>query len=197
MTLPLPSVYAFHIGIVVRDLDATTRLYSEMLGVTRWFCWENDRPGLPTNPETAGQHGSVRVAYGRAPGQTLELFQPLAGTTIWSNFLRDRGEGVQHLGLWTRDLAATLEAAVARGGTIVHAYLREGVSSVQLSPGTAEGELLPMLDATQLGYAQMPHAGGILWEFMGSGGPERMRARLGDRILDVLELPPWPDGGRS
>jgi len=43
----------------------------------------------------------------------------------------------------------------------------------------------------------VPNAGGILWEFMGSGGPERMRGRIGGQMLDVLELPPWVGGSRS
>jgi catechol 2,3-dioxygenase-like lactoylglutathione lyase family enzyme len=197
MTVLMPSVYAFHIGIVVHDLDATTRLYSELLGVTRWHYWENDREGLPTNPDTAGQRGAIRVAYGRLPGQTIELFQPLGGTTIWSNFLRNHGQGVQHIGFWTRDLAATLGAAVARGGKVVHAYLRDGVSAVQISPSTPDADLLPLLDATQLGYVDVPNAGGVLWEFMGSGGPQRMRDRMGESLLDVLELPPWLETGQS
>lgn len=197
MTVSLPGVHAFHIGLVVRDLDATTRLYSEMLGVPRWHCWENEREGLPTNADTAGQRGKIRVAYGRLPGQTIELFQPLGGTTIWSNFLRDRGEGVQHIGFWAQDLEATLQAAVARGGKIVHAYFRDGIGSVQISPSTPEAELLPLLDATQLGYAQLPNAGGVLWEFMGSGGPDRMRERFGDAILDFMEMPPWLGAGQS
>lgn len=191
MTAPMTEVFAFHIGIVVRDIEATSALYTELLGVPRWHTWINDREGLPTNPDTAGQRGVVRVAYGRAPGQTIELLQPIEGTTLWGNFLRDHGEGVQHIGFWTRDLPATLERAMAHGATVVQGFLRGGFASAQLSPSSPAGAILPFLDPEQLAYTQLAGAGGVLIEFMGSGGPERLRERIGEDILNILSLPPW------
>jgi catechol 2,3-dioxygenase-like lactoylglutathione lyase family enzyme len=196
MTVPTSEVFAFHIGLVVRDIETTSAVYSELLGVKQWHTWLNDREGLPTNPETAGQRGTVRAAYGRAPGQTIELLQPIDGTTIWSNFLRDHGEGVQHIGFWTRDLPAALEKAIAFGAKIVQGFMREGTASVQLSPSSAPDAILPFLDPEQLAYTQLT-SGGVLIEFMGSGGPQRMRERIGDDIANVLSMPPWIEESRS
>jgi len=91
VTASAESIFTYHIGIVVRDIDATMACYRDLLQVPRWHTWEVERVGLPTNPATAGRRGRIRIAYGRAPGQTIELLQPLEGETIWSAFLRDHG----------------------------------------------------------------------------------------------------------
>lgn len=196
MTIPADEVFAYHIGIVVRSIEETGALYKDLLGVTEWHSWEVERDGLPTNPATAGKHGRIRIAYGRAPGQTIELLQPLDGTTIWSEFLRERGEGVQHIGVWTPDLPGALAEALARGGRVIHGMLRDGAGSVQLSTASPHEALLPALDPDQLAYV-VPQAGGVQIEYVGPGGPARMRETIGAEFDKIITSPPWVAASRS
>jgi hypothetical protein len=190
MTIPADQVFAYHIGIVVRSIEETGSIYKALLGVSEWHSWEVEREGLPVNPTTAGKRGRVRIAYGRAPGQTIELLEPVSGTTIWSEFLRERGEGVQHIGVWTPNLTGALNEALDRGATIMHGMLREGMASVQLSNVSPRQDILSILDPDQLAYVQ-PTAGGVQIEYVGPGGPDRMRATIGDSFDEIIAAPPW------
>jgi hypothetical protein len=190
MSVPTEQVFAYHIGIVVRDIEAVSACYSELLRVPKWHSWEVEREGLPTNAATAGRKGSVRIAYGRAPGQTIELLQPLAGASIWSEFLREHGEGVQHIGLWTPDLAASVAGAVARGAKVTHGMLGSTGGSVQLTASTPQEAIAGALDPDQLAYL-LPTVGGVQIEYVGPGGPARMRQTIGADFDNVVTAPPW------
>jgi len=190
MTASAENVFAYHIGIVVRDIEPVSRLYTELLGVPRWHTWDVERDGLPTNPATSGKRGSIRIAYGHAPGQTIELLQPLGGTTIWSEHLREHGEGVQHLGVWTPDLAGAVGEALARGARVTHGMLGAGGGTVQLSATSPARDIVRALDPDQLAYV-LPLSGGVQIEYVGPGGPARMRQTIGDDYDNVITSPPW------
>jgi catechol 2,3-dioxygenase-like lactoylglutathione lyase family enzyme len=190
MTASAENVFAYHIGIVVRDIEPVSRLYTELLGVPRWHTWEVERDGLPTNPATAGKHGSIRIAYGHAPGQTIELLQPLSGTSVWSEFLRERGEGIQHIGVWTADLAAAVAEGLARGGRVIHGVLGGAAGAVQLSVASPAVDIVRALDPQQLAYIQ-PGAGGVAIEYVGPAVAANMRRTIGDDYDNVITSAPW------
>jgi catechol 2,3-dioxygenase-like lactoylglutathione lyase family enzyme len=190
MTIPAEKVCAYHIGIIVRSIEETGAIYRDLLGAGEWHSWEVEREGLPVNPATAGKRGRVRIAYGRAPGQTIELLQPLDGTTIWSEYLREHGEGVQHIGVWTPDLPGAITEALSRGAKVTHGMLREGLVSVQLTSASPREDLLAVLDPEQIAYVQ-PAAGGVQIEYVGPAMPARMRENIGEAFAEVIALPPW------
>jgi methylmalonyl-CoA/ethylmalonyl-CoA epimerase len=190
MTAIADSVFAYHIGIVVREIEPVSALYTRLLGVSRWHTWDVEREGVPTNPATAGRTGSVRIAYGRAPGQTIELLQPLSGTSVWSEFLREHGEGIQHIGLWTSDLAGAISEGLANGGRVIHGMLRGDIGAVQLSIASPPEAIVQALDPDQIAYIQ-PTSGGVAIEYVGPGGLTRMRGAIGDDFDNVITSPPW------
>ena len=190
MTASTDSIFAYHIGIVVRDIEATRARYTEFLHVPRWHTWDVERAGLPTNPATAGHRGRTRISYGRTPGQTIELIQPVDGESIWSVFLRDHGEGVQHLGVWTPDLPAAVAGALTRGAAITHAILKDEGATVQVSASSPPDALIRAIDPDQIAYIE-PGLGGMQIEFVGPGGPNRMRAIMGEDFDNVIASPPW------
>jgi catechol 2,3-dioxygenase-like lactoylglutathione lyase family enzyme len=76
MTISQSKMFAYHLGIVVHDLDAACACYTELLGVPGWHRSDVERPGIPVNPNTAGGRGTLHIAFGRLPGMTFELIYP-------------------------------------------------------------------------------------------------------------------------
>jgi len=87
-----------HVCIAVRDLERTARRFSEKFGIG---------PFTTRTQHTPQRHGEVRgkpaeytlkFGYARAGSIIIELVQPLAGETVYDEFLAQRGEGVHHIG---------------------------------------------------------------------------------------------------
>jgi catechol 2,3-dioxygenase-like lactoylglutathione lyase family enzyme len=94
--------------VVVRDLDAAVRRYEEY-GFGPWFLFRHDaiRAEVAGEPRVYG----LRVALTRLDdGCQWELIQPLDDQSIFSAFLRDHGEGVQHVAFEVDDVPATISA---------------------------------------------------------------------------------------
>jgi len=112
---PLPGLSVDQVGIVVRDLNRAMELYSSLFRtVGRWQGWTYG-PKLMTSSTFRGQPGvfSMRLALAGSSPQ-IELIEPLAGPSIYHEWLRERGEGLHHLGCRVRSLedgVANLKAA--------------------------------------------------------------------------------------
>lgn len=188
MTAIAEKLFAYHIGIIVRDMEAAQSRWEKLFGPLEWFTWESSRPPRPFLNEP--DESRLRVSYGRLPGQTIELIQPLAGLSTHSRFLRDRGEGVQHLGLWVPDLAAATRDAVDRGARITLASLcDDGTGVVRVQPSDDQHELLDLLAPASAAYVD---AGlGIEIEFIGPLSYAAISERLGDAFDRLVPSPPW------
>jgi catechol 2,3-dioxygenase-like lactoylglutathione lyase family enzyme len=180
-------MFAYHLGIVVRDLDAACARYAELLGVPEWHRSEVERPGVPVNPNTAGGRGTLHIAFGRVPGMTFELIQP-EGAIEHKVFLDARGEGVQHIGIWTPDVQAAVREAVAKGCRVTHAALTQDVATINLTPASPPDAIVPFLG--NLGYVD-PGVGGFQIEFVGVVTAERHRAMFSEITEEPVPLPPW------
>jgi catechol 2,3-dioxygenase-like lactoylglutathione lyase family enzyme len=191
MTAPETRMFAYHLGIVVRDLDAACARYAELLGVPEWHRSEVERPGLPVNPKTAGGKGTLRIAFGRVPGMTFELIQP-EGQVEHRVFLDERGEGVQHVGVWTPDVPAAVREAVAKGCRVTHAALNQDVATITLTPQSPPDAIVPFLG--NLGYVD-PGLGGFQIEFVGVANAERHREMFKEITEEQIPLPPWYQAG--
>jgi catechol 2,3-dioxygenase-like lactoylglutathione lyase family enzyme len=187
MTATGSQIFAYHIGIVVRDIEDACARYQDLLGVREWHRVEMERPGLPTNPKTAGGYGYQHIAYGRLPGATFELIQP-EGKSVFSVFLKERGEGIQHIGVWTPDVQAAVREAIARGCVVTHAALTDDVSSVQLTTASPPDAIVPYL--AHLAYVD-PGFGGFQIEYVGDVRVEWLRGLFTSESDDPITPPPW------
>jgi len=109
------------IGIVVRDFEKTSKFLTEKFGIGPF-------------PSIEAEHGSAKLKIGllHLGGVQIELIQVLEGESIHSRFLRERGEGLHHLGFFVKNLDEALKVMeergvkVAEGGEILgvkYAYL--------------------------------------------------------------------------
>jgi methylmalonyl-CoA/ethylmalonyl-CoA epimerase len=116
ITAPTGDLVAYHVGIVVCDLQAVADRYQRILGVDRWRMHELATVKVPWDARSTDAR--LRVAFGRGAGLTFELIQVLEGRTPHLDFLDKHGDGVQHIGFWTSDVRAVVERAVKEGGRV-------------------------------------------------------------------------------
>jgi hypothetical protein len=106
------------IGVVVKDLDQTIKVLSEVFGMG---------PFRSIEFPPAGRSDILRFYYGQ-PGTftarlgftelgpvELELIQPVSGESIWADFLRERGEGIHHIRFNTFDLQPVMDHLAGHG----------------------------------------------------------------------------------
>jgi catechol 2,3-dioxygenase-like lactoylglutathione lyase family enzyme len=190
MTTPEAKMYAYHLGIVVRDLEAACERYTELLGVPEWHQSEVERPGVPVNPNTAGGKGTLHIAFGRMPGMTFELIQP-EGQIEHRFWLDAHSEGLQHIGVWTPDVQAAVREAVAKGCKVTHGALNQDVATISIRPDSPADAIVPFLG--NLGYVD-PGMGGFQIEFVGVVNAERHRDMFSEIKDESIPLPPWYQG---
>jgi catechol 2,3-dioxygenase-like lactoylglutathione lyase family enzyme len=172
-----PQIVVFHVGIVVRDIEAVIDRYKRMFGIDRWHIREA-RPDVPQ-----------RIAYGgrEGTGMAFELIQ--AGETgQMAEFLAEHGEGIQHVGFWAPDLLGSLQAAVDEGGRIVWGpFEQQGntVVQVQMPEGAPPPRQAAYIDAGM---------GTFRFELIGPPQDQGLRTWLEDDYARIMPTPPWSEG---
>jgi methylmalonyl-CoA/ethylmalonyl-CoA epimerase len=110
------------IGILVDDLEAALERYDSLWGGGPWRCY---RYGTDTIPwlTYGGRPGaySIRIAINATTPQ-VELIHPIAGPSIYDEWIERRGLGLHHLGFWVD----SLEEAIASMGTAGYAVTQSG-----------------------------------------------------------------------
>ena len=124
-----------HIGIAVRDIDASCATYQDLLGAEL-----SGREKLP------GQ--GVEVAFLRLPGHTrVELVSPLGDDGAVAEFLAKRGEGIHHICVQVEDIEAALAELAEHGVAVVDEVPRAGAEGSRIAflhPAALGGVLLEL-----------------------------------------------------
>ena len=98
------------IGILVRDLDQTARLYSEIFGIPEFYTYDLD----VANHWYYGEKAPVKLRMGKALwGQVeIELIQHVEGDkSLFPGWLAEHGEGLNHLGFEVDDYGSATWAS--------------------------------------------------------------------------------------
>ena len=116
--------------VVVSDLDDAVRRYGRF-GFGPWYLFVYR--DIRARVRGQDQVFSIRIALTKLDdGFQWELIQPLDDQSIYAQFLREHGEGVQHVAFEVDDVPATIDAvgpllrsdnAGLRGGTQRYAML--------------------------------------------------------------------------
>ena len=117
--IPVPQSANFqlselhHVGIVVRDRDATIRSYRDSMGITSFFTLDFPMPhalvyGEPTPFD-------LRVGLAWLGNTLLELLQPLDRVSPHFHFLEEHGEGLHHLGFLVPNVDDSLAEMQGKG----------------------------------------------------------------------------------
>lgn len=87
-----------HVGFVVFDVERSSRMLSEYLGIKEWVMRTYEPPML-YDQTLHGQpvNHSYKIAIGSLKGMGIELLMPLKGESVYSEVLREKGESVYQI----------------------------------------------------------------------------------------------------
>ena len=111
------------IAIVVKSIDETVKFYSEVFGIGPFEIREAHFPTATYYGKKAGYRG--KRAFAQLGPVTLELIELIEGKTVHEDFLKEKGEGLHHIGFNVKDLDRCEEEARKAGLKIIQGFRRE------------------------------------------------------------------------
>jgi len=120
---PFESSSIFQVGIVVNSIDETVKFYEEVFGIGPFEIREVNYPTATFYGEKEGYRG--KRAFAKLGPITLELIELISGKTIHEDFLKEKGEGVHHLGFEVKNLKESIEMAKRHGIKVTQGFARE------------------------------------------------------------------------
>ena len=123
-----------HLGMAVRDLDASRKFYEDVFGLT-------------TSEPIVGGGGTIHVSMIPVGDVHIELLQPVGNEGVMSKFLEKRGEGFHHICYEVNDIYAEIERMKEAGMEILGEVM-DGVEgpSAFLHPKKTHGILVELVE---------------------------------------------------
>lgn len=108
------------IGFVVEDLDRTVEMYYRSFGIGPWhfytygtgLCQEMSYHGQPCQYR-------MRVALSYFGPMRVELIEMVDGPTVYADFVKEHGFGIQHVGVLVDDMSEAMAQAEAAGFHVI------------------------------------------------------------------------------
>ena len=141
---------AFHpsrlcqVGIVVKNIDETLRFYEKMFGFGPFEVRDVDYPNATYYGKTAGYRGK-RAFFHLGPIQ-IELIELKDGNTIHEDFLREKGEGLHHIGFEVTNLEEAKKNAEDSGLKVIQGFTRpDGTGFAYLDSDRVGGVVMELI----------------------------------------------------
>jgi catechol 2,3-dioxygenase-like lactoylglutathione lyase family enzyme len=118
----MPDQTPVQIAWVTRDLDATEKALTSLLGAKKWI----RMPGVHFGPDACTFRGRpadfvADISLSYAGDTQLELITPVTGESIYTEFLDSAGPGLHHICVEADDVEAALaerDAEVVQRGVM-------------------------------------------------------------------------------
>lgn len=123
-----------HIGIAVKNLEASNALFEKLLGTASYKMEEVASEG-------------VRTSFFRMGESKIELLEALNQDSPISKFLEKRGEGVHHIAFAVDDIVTETERLQGEGFTVLNTKPKRGADNklvVFLHPKSSGGVLIEL-----------------------------------------------------
>jgi catechol 2,3-dioxygenase-like lactoylglutathione lyase family enzyme len=147
----LPITKIDQVCVVVRNLDKAMAEYHDRLGIGPWRYFTFAKPPLREltfRGEPANY--SMRVAFAQYGQLQFELIEPVAGPTIYHEFLAEHGEGIHHFGSIVPSLDAAIAEAEAAGYRVIQSGRGTGLGGdggfAYLSTADALGAVFELIE---------------------------------------------------
>ncbi len=124
-----------HIAVAVKDVEASSRLFSEVLGFSGGGIEVFD-------------NFEVKVAFFAIGDVKIELVEPLNPDGGVAKFLAKRGEGIHHIAFEVDDVAAALDHYKSKGVRLINERPEPGANDTLvafLHPKSTGGVLVEIL----------------------------------------------------
>ena len=125
-----------HVGIAVRDLDATVAWYEQMFGATVAHRERIESDGV--------DEALIKVA-----DSYIQLLTPYTDSSPLAKYMEKNGEGIHHVGYRVNSCDEVLEHVKAEGARVVDEHPRtgsRGTTVAFLHPKTAQGTLIELVE---------------------------------------------------
>jgi catechol 2,3-dioxygenase-like lactoylglutathione lyase family enzyme len=134
------------IAWVTRDLDATEKALTTLLGAKKWI----RMPGVHFGPDTCTYRGRpadfvADISLSYAGDTQLELIAPVNGDSIYTEFLDRTGPGLHHICVEVDDVEAAL---AERGAEVVQRGVMPG--GMEFAYVTARQAGVPYLEIAHI-----------------------------------------------
>lgn len=104
------------IGYVVQDVDQAVRQYYKQFGIGGLKIYTYGPPLLTTMRRFGVPFSyRARIALSYFGETRIELIQNLEGDTVYSDFIRQHGYGIHHLGIYVPDIKAAMDEVQSAG----------------------------------------------------------------------------------
>ena len=112
--LKLDSLKLDHVAIAVNDIEKAIDFYTKSFGIKFEEVQQHD---LPPDVIYKGKPSpyTMKVTFGQMGPVRLEMVQVVKGQCIYTDFLKQYGEGVHHLGFEVDDLEKEVANAKSQG----------------------------------------------------------------------------------
>lgn len=123
-----------HIGIAVRDVEASIPLYTNLLGMT-----------LEKMEEVESEQ--VKVAFIKVGETRIELLEPLSEKSAIHSFLEKKGEGIHHIALEVENIDERLKNLQENGIRLINEKAKKGADNAQIAflhPKSTNGVLFEL-----------------------------------------------------
>lgn len=114
-----------HIGVVVKDAEATSKSLSSVWGLGPWTTFE-----YPCAKEQTivGEPFTLKIMYTKLGPITLELLQPVESPrSVWGQHIEKHGEGIHHIAFRLKNFDEKIKELEAQGSKmLVHAKVKGG-----------------------------------------------------------------------
>ena len=123
-----------HIGIAVKDLDASNNLYEKLLGVSHYKIEDVATEGVKTSFFKVGE-------------SKIELLQATSPNSPIAKFIEKRGEGVHHLAFYVEDIEGEIERLKNEGFELIDDIPKQGADHKKIAflhPKSSGGVLIEL-----------------------------------------------------
>jgi len=123
-----------HIGIAVKNLEASNRLYEKLLGTA------------PYKQEEVASEG-VRTSFFKSGPNKIELLESSTTDGPIAKFLEKKGEGIHHIAFEVTDIVAELKRLKKEGFIILNETPKKGADNKLVAfvhPKSTKGVLVEL-----------------------------------------------------
>ena len=125
-----------HIGIAVKSIDQSNKLFSKLLGKAHY------------KVETVESEG-VRTAFFELGGVKIELLEATKPDSPIAKFIEKRGEGIHHLAFEVNDISASVKNYEQQGFEAINKEPKKGADNKMISflhPKLTAGVLIELCE---------------------------------------------------